>query len=163
MIIEIVYSIGYFILVFLIGIFSFAGGFYIMQDAPMIKDDESKDEDPRFAGTNPIMALIYTYRLAMGDFNLEKLDKFKNPFEKYFMWGVFIIASLFLVIVLLNLLIAIMGATFSDVLAKIGNLQIREKLLLISENESLFKRRMIFGKSQFLIIITEGKSEGSQE
>jgi len=135
-----------------------------MQDALIKKDDgEDKIDEARFAGSNPIMALIYTYRLAMGDFNLDNLDKFENTFEKYFMWAVFIIASLFLVIVLLNLLIAIMGATFSDVVAKIGNLQIREKLLLISENESLFDRNKIFGKSQFLIIINEGKSEGSQE
>jgi hypothetical protein len=68
------------------------------------------------------MAFIYTYRLAMGDFSLDSLDSFEDGFEKYFMWIVFLISSLFLVIVLLNLLIAIMGMTFSDVQAKISNL-----------------------------------------
>ena len=68
------------------------------------------------------MAIIYTYRLAMGDFSLDSLDSFEDGFEKYFMWIVFLISSLFLVIVLLNLLIAIMGMTFSDVQAKISNL-----------------------------------------
>ena len=108
------------------------------------------------------MAFIYTYRLAMGDFSLDSLDSFEDNFEKYFMWIVFLISSLFLVIVLLNLLIAIMGMTFSDVQAKISNLQIREKVLLISENESLFNRNQVFAKSQYLIIIKEGKLESSQ-
>ena len=58
----------------------------------------------------------------MGDFSLDSLDSFEDSFEKYFMWIVFLISSLFLVIVLLNLLIAIMGMTFSDVQAKISNL-----------------------------------------
>ena len=54
------------------------------------------------------------------------------------------IGSLFLVIVLLNLLIAIMGDTFSRVLENITNLSVREKVMLVSENESLFDREGLF-------------------
>ncbi len=35
-------------------------------------------------------------------------------------------------------------------------------MLLISENESLFKRNVVFKDAQFLIIITEKQSSGSQ-
>jgi hypothetical protein len=123
MIIEIIKSMKNFMTVFFIGIFSFAGGFYIMQEGLIKKDASEEDEaKARFAGDNPIRAFIYTYRLAMGDFSLDSLDSFEDDFEKYFMWIVFLISSLFLVIVLLNLLIAIMGMTFSDVQAKISNL-----------------------------------------
>lgn len=34
--------------------------------------------------------------------------------------------------------------------------------MLISENESLFNRDQVFAKSQYLIIIKEGKSESSE-
>jgi len=81
-----------------------------------------KPEDAYFAGTNPFMAVIYTYRMAMGDFSLDQLSNFDNNFEIYFMWSVFLIGSFFLVIVLLNLLIAIMGATFEEVSSSIINL-----------------------------------------
>lgn len=59
-------------------------------------------------------------------------------------WILFVCGTLFLVIVLLNLLIAIMGDTFSRVLENITNLQVREKVMLVSENEALFKRAELF-------------------
>ena len=77
-------------------------------------------------------------------------------------WFIFIFGSLFLVIVLLNLLIAIMGDTFSRVLESIENLIIREKVMLISENESLYDRVEKFKHSQYLIMVTEKSLEGSQ-
>lgn len=40
-----------------------------------------------------------------------------------------------------------MGDTFGRVLENITNLTIREKVLLISENEALFKRSEIFKNS----------------
>ncbi len=88
-----------------------------------------------------MLAVIYTYRLSMGDFSLDNFKEFKNPFEFWFMWGIFIVGSLFLIIILLNLLIAIMGASFQNVTSNILNLTIRENLLLISENEALFNRK----------------------
>lgn len=36
-------------------------------------------------------------------------------------------------------------------------------MLLISENESLFTRSVVFKDSQFLIIVTENQSAASQE
>ena len=68
-------------------------------------------------GDNVIKAFIYTYRLTLGDFQLDDFDKVEEigVFEYYFLWFIFIFGSLFLVIVLLNLLIAIMGSTFERI------------------------------------------------
>ena len=55
-----------------------------------------------------------------------------------------------------------MGATFQKVQDSILNLSIRENVLLISENESLFNRQELFKDAQFLIIITEKQNSGSQ-
>lgn len=119
MIIEIVVSMKNFLSVFFIGIFGFAGGFFIMQEALVNVNTQSVEdqEKARFAGSNMVMVFIYTYRLALGDYGLDSLGDFSNSIERYFMWAVFLIASLFLVVVLLNLLITIMGSTFSDVSA----------------------------------------------
>lgn len=63
---------------------------------------------------------------------------------------------------LLNLLIAIMGDTFSRVLENITNLSVREKVMLVSENESLFDRSTLFASAQYLIIIIEKNLDSVQ-
>lgn len=90
--------------------------------------------------------MIYTYRLAMGDFQLDFFDDLGGA-DYFLSWFLFIFGSLFLVIVLLNLLIAIMGDTFSRVLESITNLTVREKVMLVAENEALFNRTILFSKA----------------
>jgi Ion transport protein len=147
-IIEMIVSMKNFLSVFFICIFGIAGGFFIMQNA-LYKDGLNDDDlsKAQFAGTNIIMAVIYTYRLSLGDFQLDSLDSFENPIERYFIWTVFLLSSLFMVVVLLNLLITIMGTTYSDLSSMIMNLQIREKVMFISENELLVTRTQIFKNS----------------
>ena len=114
MIIEIVKDIRYFLLVLLIGIFGFAGGFYILQFGLSKLEKDNDSSDHLFVGHNPILAVIYIYQLVMGNYNLGNFSEYEqlNPFEFYFIWFLFVMSCLFLVIVLMNLLIAIMGSTF---------------------------------------------------
>lgn len=171
MIIEIVRDMKYFMFVLLIGIIGFTGGLYVLQkginvicldetDLECQKEAEGND----FVGNNAIKAFIYTYRMTLGDFQLDDFAKFEEKglvFEFYYLWFIFIFGSLFLVIVLLNLLIAIMGSTFEKVKEQLNNLSIREKVLLVSENESLFHRNELFNKAQYLIIIQEKTIAGN--
>ena len=143
MIIEIVIDMGNFLKVLLIGIIGFTGGLYIMQQGL----DNRDSENTRFVGDNFVKAFIYTYRMTLGDFSMDALDDIESKglmLDYYFIWGIFLIGTMFLVIILLNLLIAIMGATFERVKESIVNLNLREKVLLISENENLFDRARLF-------------------
>jgi hypothetical protein len=97
---------------------------------------------------------MYTYLLALGDYSVDEFDDLRGV-DYLLAWALFIVGSLFLVILLLNLLIAIMGDTFSKVLESITNLSIREKVMLMSDNEILFNRREIFKNTQYLIIVQE--------
>jgi Ion transport protein len=158
MIIETVKDIRYFLFVLFIGIVGFAGGFYILQYGLYgVGSDSDSNPQHLFVGTNPLLAIIYIYQLVMGNFNLGNFPEYDgtSQFEFYFIWFLFVVSCLFLVIVLMNLLIAIMSNTFSNVLAGIENLSIREKVLLLSENESLFDSTKVFKSAQFLIIIKE--------
>jgi hypothetical protein len=115
MIIETVKDIRYFLFVLLIGICGFAGGFYILQfGLYTLQQDNDTGSQHLFVGTNPILAVIYIYQLVMGNFNLGNYPEYENvnAFEFYYIWFLFVVSCLFLVIVLMNLLIAIMGATF---------------------------------------------------
>jgi hypothetical protein len=86
---------------------------------------------------------MYSYKLALGDYDVSQYEDLRGM-DYFLAWGLFIVGSLFLVILLLNLLIAIMGDTFSKVLESIVNLSIREKVMLISDNEILFNRKKMF-------------------
>jgi uncharacterized membrane protein len=57
-------------------------------------------------------ALIYSYLLGLGEFGYDQFDGSTNV---ALIWGVFIFATIFSLIILLNMLIAIMGETFSKV------------------------------------------------
>lgn len=169
MIIEIVNDMKNYLIVLTIGIVGFTGGLFIMQqglDGLLDETNEKEWENNRFVGDSLFKAFIYTYRMTLGDFQLDAFGVFEEKgliFEFYFLWIIFIAGSLFLVIVLLNLLIAIMGETFSRVQEALVNLSIRERVLLVSENESLFDRHKLFKNAQYLVIISLKKIEGSQE
>ncbi len=73
MILEIVNDMKNFLIVLLIGIIAFTGGLYIMQqglDSRLPEDDDAY----RFVGTNLAKAFIYTYRLTLGDFQLDSFE-----------------------------------------------------------------------------------------
>jgi hypothetical protein len=58
------------------------------------------------------MALIYSFRTGLGDFNTDAFDGV--PYAPL-IWIVFLACAILLQIILLNLLIAIMGNTFGVV------------------------------------------------
>jgi hypothetical protein len=61
MIIEICKDIRYFLLVLFIGIFGFAGGFYILQFGLSSLQKDKDSINHLFVGSNPILAFIYIY------------------------------------------------------------------------------------------------------
>ena len=119
-----------------------------------------KDDSKSLPG-NYFQSFIYSYRLANGDFDYGFFDDLP-PADYYLAWFLFVFGSLFLIIVLLNLLIAIMGDTFGRVLGVIENMTIQEKVMLVFENENLFERKILFKESQYLVIITEKNQKVGQ-
>jgi hypothetical protein len=146
MIFEIVNDMKNYLIVLSIGIFGFANGFYILSQ-------NQQGLDP-FAGETFLGSVIYSYRFTLGDFSTDDFNSLA-PVDTILVWIIFIIASMFMVIILLNLLIAIMGDTFGRVLENVTNLTVREKVMLVSENESLFDREDQFKNSQYLIVLKE--------
>ena len=80
------------------------------------------------------------------NFQLDDFTNFEGA-ELVLAWVIFLLASLFVCVVILNLLIAIMGDTFGRVLENITNLNTREKVMMIAENEFVFNRRELFKDS----------------
>ena len=94
------YDIRIFIYIFFLTIIGFGNGFYLLSKS-------NKNEDDRFIDSFP-MAIMYVYRMALGDFDTEK---FGNE-AVFLVWIIFILSTLLIMILLLNLLIAIMGNSY---------------------------------------------------
>jgi len=140
MILEIINDMKNFLIVFFIGVIGFSCGFYILgkmrlDEAKNFYSGGKDDESP-----NIFKSFISTYRVSQGDFQFDKFYNFTHDWEIIMVWGLFVFCTLFCVIVLLNILISIMGDTFSRTMENLTNLSIMERVMLVAENEVLFDR-----------------------
>jgi hypothetical protein len=60
-------------------------------------------------------ALIAAYFICLGEFSYDNYSKGQGASEKYFVWGMFCLATFMCCVVFMNMLIAIMGDTFGAV------------------------------------------------
>jgi hypothetical protein len=100
-IIEITYDIRIFILVLFLGVAGFGFSFYVL----------SNNNDEPFIDSI-LESFTYSYSIIIGEFNV---DPFKESTNPLLLWILFILATLFTLIILLNMLVAIMGDSFNRV------------------------------------------------
>lgn len=121
-------DIKVFLIMLFLVISSFANFFFILNyNTPMNQnyakpediDNSLNSEDPkfyfyvkRFVRSNILSSLINVYLIALGDFNT---DGYGRGYYKYFAWTFFILATFVVLVVFMNLLIAIMGDSFSRI------------------------------------------------
>jgi hypothetical protein len=101
MIIEVIVDMKNFFLVLLVAIAAFADSLLIIS---------INSENPYATGFTD--AMIYTYRIILGDFSTDELSDTKVP---WLSMSLLILCTLFNMIVMLNLLIAIISETFAKV------------------------------------------------
>lgn len=149
MIIEIMLDMKFFVSVLMIATVAFANAFYIL-------GRNSDPETGNLAGENFFDALIFSYKMGLGDFIT---DGFVTQDEEL-LWILFLLNSLIILIVLLNLVIAIMGDTFDRVQETQDNAMLKELTNMIRENEFLFSRKITFKKAKYIVVIEPEKAEG---
>ena len=105
MILEILYDMKWFIFVMALAVGAFAHCFFILalnKSATQLN----------FVNNSFFYAIIYTYQMGMGNWNVADFEQTYYPFIGYI---VFVLATIVILIVLLNMLIAIMADTFTRV------------------------------------------------
>ena len=147
MIIEIIKDMKNFVGVLMIATIAFANSFYILG---------RNSEEGNLAGEDVWAAFIFSYKMGLGDFNT---DGFETVDEEI-LWIIFVINTLIILVVLLNLVIAIMGDTFDRVQETQDKSMLREIAQMIRENEFLFSRKKVFKRSKYIIVIEPEKAEG---
>lgn len=103
MIIEVVIDMRFFLCLLMFTMFAFSGSFLLLS-----LNNENKDD--QFLG-GLLEATAMVYELVLGNFDTENFGETNY----LLMWIFFMGASIFLIIVMLNLLIAIISDTFERV------------------------------------------------
>ena len=111
-----------FSIIFAMAVIAFGNCFFILA---LMDHDYDKCNDPaifndpvqaplceKFVGNDLLTAIVYSFRMGLGDFQVDSYDKKVNG---ALLWIVFISAVIIMQIILLNMLIAIMGETFKSV------------------------------------------------
>ena len=106
MIYYIIKNIMVFLLIFVVIIIGYGNSFFILQG---ISDDSS------VIGVNFVMASIYSYSTALGGFNTDTFEELGS--YQWTLWFLFLISTVFLSIIMLNMLIAIMADTYDSVMS----------------------------------------------
>ena len=149
MIIEIVKDMKNFVWVLMIATMAFANAYYIL-------GRNSSPDDGNLAGNVITDAFIFSYQMGIGNF---QTDGF-NTVDREILWIFFMINTLLVFVVLLNLVISIMGDTFDRVQETQELSKLRELTQMIKENEFIFSREKYFRKIKYIVAIHQEKAEG---
>lgn len=125
MITEIIKDMGVFSFIYLIANISLANAFYILDGARNMEAVNGRVADTEWG------IFTYSYLTGLGEFDTDAYDDHPN---RILLWVYFMISTVLLQIVLLNLLIAIMGDTFDRVQEMKEEAKLKELCALISEN-----------------------------
>ena len=132
MIVEVIRDIKEFIFIFGILVIAFGHAFNVFYRNGIDHLQSFESPHPRY-----YYSLIYSYRLALGDFNTDDFPEY----QQWVPWLFFMLATLINLIVLLNLLISIVSDTFGRIKEQHSIYMYKDMLYLMIENKTLFKIR----------------------
>lgn len=127
MITEIIKDMGVFSLIYITANLAFANAFFLLDGgfSNVVPDDD------KISGSTWWEVVLYVYMTGLGEFGT---DDFPEATNQAMFWIFFLLCTILVQLVFLNLLIAIMGDTFGRVLEIKEEASLREKCSLIAEN-----------------------------
>ncbi|CDW71666.1 wd-40 repeat protein [Stylonychia lemnae] len=146
MIFEVISDMRYFFIVLLITIVAFGDSFLKIANA-------NQDTEKRFT-TGFIDSIIFTYKMILGDF---ETDKFGDVAVSLAM-TLFLLCTIFNMIVMLNLLIAIISESFARVNGMAEQAVYQEMASMILENSYLvpeWKMNDYYAQNKYIILIND--------
>ncbi|CDW88905.1 wd-40 repeat protein [Stylonychia lemnae] len=152
-IVEVVISMRYFLLVLLMTIIGFGNAFYVISNGNV--------EDPlvdNFFITSYLDSIVFSYRMILGDFNTTEFGALVTPLCIV----LFLIFTVFNMIVMLNLLIAIISDAYAAVAEMSEQATYQERASMIAENNYLIPdsvKESYAKQGQFLLVITDLEKE----
>ncbi|CDW73669.1 wd-40 repeat protein [Stylonychia lemnae] len=143
-IIEICKDMAAFSFILMIAMIGFANSFYILA----INVVSLSEAEEKFTGQNFLLAMIYSFRTGLGDFNT---DGFGSTYNQI-IWIIFLLEAILIQIILLNLLIAIMGDTFSKVTEISEQLKLQEISMIIADNQHILSNSERLTNGKYIVV-----------
>lgn len=104
--------------------------------------------------------MITVYFIMVGEFFTDNFNKGPN---KVLIWPLFIICNFMLSIIFMNMLIAIMSQTFSDISQTKLQSELEQKIALISDYKDLVNVQKVFGDKKYIIHATPAQTDTVHE
>jgi hypothetical protein len=151
MLVNVIQDIRYFIFIFVLTILAFAHAYYVFL--------KNNSKGPVFESVTE--AVAYVYKIALGDFDTDIYGDYFHQIS----WFFFVLATFFLQIVLINLLISIVADTFARIKSNYNVIMYKDMLHMIIENRFLAVGRLpeeLNHKHLYMVIPSEGTMEDKQ-
>jgi hypothetical protein len=103
-----------------------------------------------YTGIPFLDSMICIYQLALGDFQYDGFIKSKYDF---LLWGAFVLCTFLMIVVFMNMIIAIMGNTFGEVMEKRYETALNENISLIYDHIWLLDLKEEFKDLKYIIRI----------
>lgn len=157
MLFEVFIDLKFFLMVYLIVIFTFASLFFTLD----------LDLDSQYEGIGNFSYLVTTFRMSVGDMETDEFNSNEPGEAKSFLiWIIWLIAAIITNIIFLNFIIAVISESYTKVTQKIPAQSIKTKVDLILERESLFTERDLKNTNFFphyIIVRRVVKSAGNTQ
>ena len=150
---EISKNMKTFVFVFFIAIGAFAHGFYLLS----LNHAEGTEN---FVGKNFAYAFACSYKMGRGNFNTADFTQPKNEGTALTMW---LLATLVMTVVLLNMLIAVMGDNFNRVQEQSDGSMLMEVAGMMQENAFLLNRAKIFHRFRYIFVVSTEQSQEERD
>ena len=149
MILAIIKEMRYFMLALIITIITFTNTFFILgRNSP----------EGNFTGTNIFRAFIFSYKIALGDFETDGFDTIDAEYT-VLAWTLWFLNTVSITIIMLNLVIAIMGDIFGRVQERRKTTMLKEFTAIMRENDFLVSRASIFRDVGYIVVVQPDKTE----
>lgn len=169
MIVTIIGDLKEFLVVFLVTLIAFGQALYILSNNNKTEEEllnEGKSEDEISSEKQFINgmadSILFAYRMSLGDFDTSQL----GSVYKILVIMMFILSTLFLTIMMLNILIAVISDSYAKVEATSIEEMYKNFADLICENEYLCRSKFLQAHDQmgdYLYVAKVDKTEGEDE
>ena len=153
MIIEISKNMVPFLVIMFVIVLGFTNSFFVIATI-------TYDDSPRFTTNNFFLAIAWTWRNGIGDF--QPADFSANRYL-HLCKVIWLLCTFFVMIVFLNLLIAVLSDSFDKIQETLENNLLKEMAIMMSENEILINRKKVFKDMKYLIVIQKVLSKHKKD
>jgi hypothetical protein len=152
-------EIQVFVIIFIVAVVAFANMFYVMQGVAVNLGQSADDSE--IVGSNFILACISSFNAAFGNFSTDNFPKYGQ--HMWILWFIYLFLIVILQLIMLNMIIAIMGDTYDQVMQIQKEERIKAKCRLIFENEFIFARYRLFKNFRYIIIASLDKVDDGSD